>query len=640
MDSKLYFLIVLILAFTFISYNSSQSQSGWFIQNSGTTNNLSYIDFIDVNTGFTGDTLIKTINGGVNWIHISGAPLVTDIKFVDYNIGYISRGTIYKSTNGGLNWVNQNQTYRNKIYFIDRDTGYATGSYEWDPGLGQFVTNLLKSTNGGLNWFINMQTPQDPYVHIVFGDIAFKSPSTGYFVMLIDDSFNENGTSYIYRTTNYGTSWFDLFGSDSLDFYSIKYPTQDTTYFLAKKNIYHNNNSLPNAIIFKIVNDNTFSIVLSLTDKFLYGIHFVNGNTGYAVGDAGTILKTTNGGSSWYNQNSGVVTKLSQVYFANSSTGYIVGDNGVILKTTTAGDSLNSVSGTVRYRDNNQLVTKGYVKALKYDSNTNEIITVDSTNIQSNGFYVFHHCPGDSLYIMAFQDDESDQLFVATYYVSTTRWQDAMKVVPNHNLTNIDIAVYRINNNLGSLRIGGNVLAYTNSMDAIISVKDAVVYAFQGNNYKGYSVTNISGRFQIDSLSSGIFYLLVDRMGYSEVKRLVNLSNASIDTIIIYLNPPVGLEENNRALPTKFRLMQNYPNPFNPVTIIKIEVPAVNKSSSKIELVIYDVLGRKISALFEGNLPPGRYEFNWDGSNCASGVYFYKLITRDFTSVKKMVLIK
>lgn len=135
MNSKIFTIVFLVLASGIFSYNCTHAQSGWVIQNSGTTNNLTYIEFIDVNTGFTGDTLIKTTNGGVSWIHVSGAPLATDVMFADYNIGYISRGTIYKSTNGGLNWIDLILTYRNKIYFIDKDTGYATGSYEWDPGV-------------------------------------------------------------------------------------------------------------------------------------------------------------------------------------------------------------------------------------------------------------------------------------------------------------------------------------------------------------------------------------------------------------------------------------------------------------------------------------------------------------------------
>ena len=64
-----------------------------------------------------------------------------------------------------------------------------------------------------------------------------------------------------------------------------------------------------------------------------------------------------------------------------------------------------SVSGTVRYQDNNQPVTSGYVKALALDKITYQVITIDSARIQSNGTYSLIHIRQDSTYIMAYADD-------------------------------------------------------------------------------------------------------------------------------------------------------------------------------------------------------------------------------------------
>ena len=99
--------------------------------------------------------------------------------------------------------------------------------------------------------------------------------------------------------------------------------------------------------------------------------------------------------------------------------------------------------------------------------------------------------------------------------------------------------------------------------------------------------------------------------------------------------------EVNVETPTQFALEQNYPNPFNPTTTIKYSVPKIiNHKSSIINLKIYDILGNEVATLVNENKAPGNYEVNFDGSNLSSGVYFYRLETGSFTSVKKLMLIK
>ncbi|MBK9331166.1 MAG: T9SS type A sorting domain-containing protein [Ignavibacteria bacterium] len=82
--------------------------------------------------------------------------------------------------------------------------------------------------------------------------------------------------------------------------------------------------------------------------------------------------------------------------------------------------------------------------------------------------------------------------------------------------------------------------------------------------------------------------------------------------------------------------MQNYPNPFNPNTVIGFRI----RSSSFTSLKIFDITGKEVSALINENLQPGSYEVDFNGSNIAGGVYFYRLITEDFSETKKMILIK
>ena len=105
-------------------------------------------------------------------------------------------------------------------------------------------------------------------------------------------------------------------------------------------------------------------------------------------------------------------------------------------------------------------------------------------------------------------------------------------------------------------------------------------------------------------------------------------------TFIDKTDPGTSVYEDH--IPDKFILEQNYPNPFNPTTKISYSLPR----TSTISLRVYDVLGRVVATLFEGVQTAGNYETVFDGSNLASGIYFYRLRANDFAETKKIVLIR
>jgi hypothetical protein len=88
--------------------------------------------------------------------------------------------------------------------------------------------------------------------------------------------------------------------------------------------------------------------------------------------------------------------------------------------------------------------------------------------------------------------------------------------------------------------------------------------------------------------------------------------------------------------PAEFKLYANYPNPFNPVTNIRFSLP----QTSHAKLTIYDVLGNEVATLTNEELKVGSYLVSWNATGYSSGVYFYKLISNEFTDVKKMILLK
>jgi hypothetical protein len=91
-----------------------------------------------------------------------------------------------------------------------------------------------------------------------------------------------------------------------------------------------------------------------------------------------------------------------------------------------------------------------------------------------------------------------------------------------------------------------------------------------------------------------------------------------------------------KEVPTTFIVSQNFPNPFNPNTSINVLLP----TESNLTINVYNSIGKQVSQIYNGYLKSGSYNFNFDGTNLSSGVYYYS-VTTDYGSInKKMLLLK
>lgn len=120
---------------------------------------------------------------------------------------------------------------------------------------------------------------------------------------------------------------------------------------------------------------------------------------------------------------------------------------------------------------------------------------------------------------------------------------------------------------------------------------------------------------------------------------LIEVTNAAnhFVTPVIGINP----EPVSSLLPTQFSLSQNYPNPFNPSTKIEYALPV----DGKVNIVIYDIIGREVMSLVNEVKTAGYYTVNFNGTNLASGMYFYRLDVvadndKKYQFTKRMVLVK
>lgn len=88
--------------------------------------------------------------------------------------------------------------------------------------------------------------------------------------------------------------------------------------------------------------------------------------------------------------------------------------------------------------------------------------------------------------------------------------------------------------------------------------------------------------------------------------------------------------------PDKFVLNQNYPNPFNPSTILSYDL----KTNANVKLTVFNLVGQSVRVLVDGYQNAGYYEVSFDATDLPAGIYLYKLQVGDYSSVKRMTLVK
>lgn len=303
----------------------------------------------------------------------------------------------------------------------------------------------------------------------------------------------------------------------------------------------------------------------------------------------------------------------------------------------------HTISGTVKYLDNNQPVTSGMIKAIKLDRSTGNIIVLDSTNIQPNGTYMLTHVPQDSVDIGLYPVATPPRDYLLSYYPSTIYWEDATTLYPTQNLTNINLLAIRISETTAPNSVSGKVRGMGVFFPG--NLKDANIYAKNGNAFVRCAVSDGDGVYHLTSLPSGSLKIIATRLGYKADSTNVTVTSTSIiDSVNFYLNRVfVGVTQQGNTVPEKYYLSPNYPNPFNPVTNIKFDLP----ESGLVRIKIYNLLGKEVTSLVNSYLNAGKYNAAWNASSFPSGVYFYRMevtthggFKRSFVQSGKMILLK
>jgi hypothetical protein len=168
---------------------------------------------------------------------------------------------------------------------------------------------------------------------------------------------------------------------------------------------------------------------------------------------------------------------------------------------------------------------------------------------------------------------------------------------------------------------------------------EALVEARGGNDPYSFEVTDgsLPSGLTLDEDTGEITGIPTTEWEYVFTIECTDSSDDTDDQeYVVIIGQPTDVTDEDLQTPSNFALIGNYPNPFNNSTIIKFRLA----DAGNIRLDIFNLLGQKIETLLSGTMSAGEHELVWNGNNVPSGIYFYRLVAGEKSTVKKMALIK
>lgn len=286
-----------------------------------------------------GGRVHRTLDGGQSWSFsqtIFMNEWFTDVQFPSDQVGYACGGTAFgshtcfltKTTDAGLSWTPMTSNgFQNcysflDLFFVNDTVGFISGEQNF----------LLKTTNGGISLTLQAPLPYPIYHHRA---IEFPSDSVGY--ISVTESFNGGWTDKVFRilkTTDQGATWHETAYIDTLyniannsrEIQDIQFLDDNVGFAVGESGTFLRTTN----------GGNSWDVQYLLPYSPLNTVHFVNANIGF-INNAGGVYKTTDGGDTWYVQQINPVSIISGIEMYDENIGYAVGDLG-IFKTTNGGD--------------------------------------------------------------------------------------------------------------------------------------------------------------------------------------------------------------------------------------------------------------------------------------------------------------
>lgn len=213
------------------------------------------------------------------------------------------------------------------------------------------------------------------------------------------------------------------------------------------------------------------------------------------------------------------------------------------------------------------------------------------------------------------------------YDIATCKYTNSgsLQWIKRYNSLNIDDNGTCIATDVnGSVYVGGTSNVSGSYTDYVVIKYNSVGVQSWVTNYNG-PVSNIDSCYAISVSLTGKVYVTGTSLGPS-----------GYDIATVKYSQLTGIRSPSSDIPENYNLSQNYPNPFNPVTTIDYQLPVDGFTN----IIIYDIMGREISRIVDEFQKAGKYTVTWDGSNYASGTYFYRFTSADYSDTKKLILVK
>jgi photosystem II stability/assembly factor-like uncharacterized protein len=396
----------------------------------------------------------------------------------------------------------------------------------------------------------------------------------------------------------------------------------------------------------------------SPTNAWLHKCCFADSLTVWAAGDSGIVLKTTNGGFSWQRQNTGISFPIEDIMFINANMGWAVANNfigmgALILSTTNGGSSWQNYT----YPDSTAVFSGVYF----LDPLNGWISGYDGLFLNTtNGGASWIRKPTDSSFASNLPV-KSICMYNNRIGYASGGFRDLAGVIwrttnfgnlweghvaggePLYGLLVIDsLNIIAVG---GDLEFGASIVKTTNgginwSYQLLNIFGTGYAIAFRTPE-EGWTALGYSQEF-IHSTDSGVTWnttAIFDSSAVYDVIFTDPYHGYAVGTnglILKYNTNTIGIEPEEQLFPASFSLKQNFPNPFNGQTTIEFDLPR----KTKVTIRIFDISGRQVKILQNAILSAGQHRLRMNSDEFASGVYFYRIETPEFTESKKMVLIK
>jgi photosystem II stability/assembly factor-like uncharacterized protein len=364
-------------------------------------------------------------------------------------------------------------------------------------------------------------------------------------------------------------------------------------------------------VILKTTNGGTNWVsVFSPTNRTLKAVHCINQSTVIAAGYDGIFIKSTNGGGDWTANFIGSFD-IYNIQFINSTTGFMGGETGVVWKTTNAGDNWNGI--VVNSLDNYGCFfvnsTTGYTCGPLINTQTSSVKrTTNGGSSWQQSVNIF----GILKSITFFSDQKGWSCGNLGTIARTTNggatWGTFAPI--NSSITLNDIYFSKPE------EFGNGTTGWiaADSGKIFISTNSGVNWTVQS--------TPVSNNLISVQIIGNLYGWAVGENGC-----ILRTTNGGVT---------IGIHNISNEVPSGYNLSQNYPNPFNPVTNIEFSVP----QTANVKLIVYDISGKQVEELVNQKLAAGTYKADFDSKQLASGIYFYRLISEDFSETKRMILVK